>query len=147
MIRPTNSHEDELARDAVTLEVEEAVVPHHAEREATAAAGDGRARLGDGDLGAVLDRRELEHDAAASQPSSASHHTNDEALALADLLDDGVPDGAVGLDVRSRAAGSKVEGDRRAEPRCELVGIGEQVPGLVPAGVEDDFTFTCIRPA
>ena len=67
-------------------------------------------------------------------------------LALADLLDDGVPDGAVGLDVRSDAAGPKIERDRSAEPRCELIGIGEQVPGLVSAGLEDDFTFN-VHPA
>ena len=64
-----------------------------------------------------------------------------EPLAFAHVLDHRVPHGPVRLDVGRGTSWPKIEAQRCAEPCRELVGIGEQVPGLVSVGVQDDFTF------
>ena len=88
----------------------------------------------------MLDRGQLEHHATRNPVVGLPPHER-EALPFAHLLDDRVTGGAVRLEVRGRATGSKVERQRAAEPRRELIGIGEQVPGLLTTGVQDDLTL------
>src|SRR5262249_1965667 len=60
---------------------------------------------------------------------------------------DGRADDTVRLEVGGRAPGFEIQGEGRTEPLGQLVGIGEELPGIFEGRVEDDVTFHAHGPS